>query len=786
MAKARQDRGGPVRGAHYRDGNKQWNYFDPITRSLFTGASERLRDVCFDPAPLARDLDLAHFTGREWLIEKVDGFIEARSRGHLIIRAETGLGKSTLAAHLVGTRPWLHHFTRLPGGRSPEAARKSLAAQLIARWDLLDEWAPGGVLPPAAAEPDWFAWLLDAAARKCREEGGGEHIVLVVDGLDEAEAAAEAEPPAGGGLPLGLPESLPDGVFVVATSRFGIDPARNPADWLEIEVEGADNLADMLRFIDQAASPDGGDGRLIEALGRAGVDPARFRRELASSCAGVWLYLRYVLDEIRAGTRDPRDVGHLPEDLAGYYVEQVQRWRGDPDDEAARHRWEQGRLPLLGVLAVARAPLTVAELASLSGGPTAAARAFIEETCRAFLNPDDNGPPGAPRYAVGHQSLRDLLTGNSPGRLAAMFAAQTKLAHQQITSALTPVGPPAERDWESVGRYARRHLAAHAAACDALDDLAGDPGFLLATDPGSFLAQRASLRTQGGKRALAALELSLGGWEAPAGTERMADLAASAARVHAQALVTACAQRCADEWPVGWAAWAGEGYRQLTGYDDWVFAVAAGRVGDRDVLVSGASDGTVRIWDPVTGSPSGESLHRHDHAVYAVATGRTGNRDVIISGARDGTVRTWDTATGNPTGPRLAGHDSAVTAVATGRIGNREVVISGARDGTVRAWDAVNGKPAGATLTGHGCEVTAVATGQDGDRDIIITGCRDGTVRIRDAATGSPMGPTATGLTVTGHHSPVTFVAKGRAGERDVIISGDSQGTVMVGEYLPE
>jgi hypothetical protein len=740
--------------------------------------------VCFDPAPLARDLDLAHFTGREWLIEKVDGFIEARSRGHLIIRAETGLGKSTLAAHLVGTRPWLHHFTRLPGGRSPEAARKSLAAQLIARWDLLDEWAPGGVLPPAAAEPDWFAWLLDAAARKCREEGGGEHIVLVVDGLDEA--AAEAEPPAGGGLPLGLPESLPDGVFVVATSRFGIDPARNPADWLEIEVEGADNLADMLRFIDQAASPDGGDGRLIEALGRAGVDPARFRRELASSCAGVWLYLRYVLDEIRAGTRDPRDVGHLPEDLAGYYVEQVQRWRGDPDDEAARHRWEQGRLPLLGVLAVARAPLTVAELASLSGGPTAAARAFIEETCRAFLNPDDDGPPGAPRYAVGHQSLRDLLTGNSPGRLAAMFAAQTKLAHQQITSALTPVGPPAERDWESVGRYARRHLAAHAAACDALDDLAGDPGFLLATDPGSFLAQRASLRTQGGKRALAALELSLGGWEASAGTERMADLAASAARVHAQALVTACAQRCADEWPVGWAAWAGEGYRQLTGYDDWVFAVAAGRVGDRDVLVSGASDGTVRIWDPVTGSPSGESLHRHDHAVYAVATGRTGNRDVVISGARDGTVRTWDTATGNPTGPRLAGHDSAVTAVSTGRIGNREVVISGARDGTVRTWDAVNGKPAGATLTGHGCEVTAVATGQDGDRDIIITGCRDGTVRIRDAATGSPMGPTATGLTVTGHHSPVTFVAKGRAGERDVIISGDSQGTVMVGEYLPQ
>src|SRR5271165_3496288 len=72
-------------------------------------------------------------------------------------------------------------------------------------------------------------------------------IVIVVDGLDEAEP--EAAGSGGRGLPLGLPESLPDGVYVVATSRFGIHRAlhavRNPADWLQIEVEGAENLDDM-------------------------------------------------------------------------------------------------------------------------------------------------------------------------------------------------------------------------------------------------------------------------------------------------------------------------------------------------------------------------------------------------------------------------------------------------------------------------------------------------------------------------------------------------------------
>jgi hypothetical protein len=775
----------PVKGINYRDSNEQFNFFASVNQNLFIGEYEGLRDVCFDPAPLARDLDLAHFTGRDWLIGKIDGFIEARPRGHLIIHAEPGLGKSALAAHVVGTRRWLHHFTRLPGGKSPEAARKSLAAQLIARWGLLDEWAPGGVLPAAAAGPDWFAWLLEAAAEKCREAGAAERIVLVVDGLDEAEA----ETPAGGGLPLGLPDSLPDGVFVVATSRFGIDPVRNPADWLEIGIEGADNLADMLRFIEDVTGPDGGDSRLIEALARGGVDLAWFRRELARSCAGVWIYLRYVLDEIRDGAREPRSVGDLPGDLAGYYAEQVRRWLGDPGDEAARHRWERVRLPLLGVLAAARAPLTVAELASFAGVPTPEARAFIEETASAFLSHGDGGPPGTPLYALRHQSLRDLLTGTAAAEhpdlasLEPAFAAQTGLAHQQITSALIPPGPPAERDWDSVGQYARYHLAAHAASCDALDGLADDPGFLLATDPVSFLAQRARLRTQGGRRVLAAFELSLGGWAASTDMERMTRLAASADRVRATALVAACAQRCQEEWPVGWAAWAGDGFRQLTGYDDWVFAVAIGRADDRDVLVSGSIEGTVRTWDAVTGNPIGGPLTGHDHAVYAVATGRTGNRDVIISGSRDGTLRTWDAGTGNPTGPILTRHDGAVTAVATGRIGNRDVIVAGSRDGTVRTWDAITGDAAGATLTGHDSEVTAVATGRAGDRDIVISGSRDGSVRAWDAATGDPVGPVDP--VITEHHGPVIVVATGRAGDRDVIISGDSKGTLRVDEYRP-
>jgi WD40 repeat protein len=49
-----------------------------------------------------------------------------------------------------------------------------------------------------------------------------------------------------------------------------------------------------------------------------------------------------------------------------------------------------------------------------------------------------------------------------------------------------------------------------------------------------------------------------------------------------------------------WSTWTRTG-TPLTGHNGWVRAVALGRVGDRDVIVSGSDDRTVRIWDAATG-----------------------------------------------------------------------------------------------------------------------------------------------------------------------------------------
>ena len=45
-------------------------------------------------------------------------------------------------------------------------------------------------------------------------------------------------------------------------------------------------------------------------------------------------------------------------------------------------------------------------------------------------------------------------------------------------------------------------------------------------------------------------------------------------------------------------------HQPLAGHTGWVRAVAVGRAGGRDVIVSGSDDGTVRVWDAATGRPA--------------------------------------------------------------------------------------------------------------------------------------------------------------------------------------
>jgi len=324
--------------------------------------------------------------------------------------------------------------------------------------------------------------------------------------------------------------------------------------------------------------------------------------------------------------------------------------------------------------------------------------------------------------------------------------------------------------WSSAPPYHRTYTADHAVDAGRLARLLDDTAFVLNADPARLVS--AGLMLSPAERTPTAVLVLQHG--AQAGTlppnARPFFLAMAATHMGLPQLRDAClAEHPSVVKPV-WAHSLGSPHQRLLGHTS-VSAVAIGRLGDQDVVVSGGDD-TVRIWD-ATGHPIGDPLTGHTHWVSSVAVGRLGDRDVIVSGSHDGTVRIWD-ATGHPIGEPLAGHTAGVEAVAVGRLGDRDVIVSGSHDTTIRIWDAT-GYPVGESpLTGHTNWVEVVAVGRLDDRDVIVSGGNDGMLRIWDAA------GRAIGEPLTGHTFSVNAVAVGRLDDRDVIVSGSRDTTIRI------
>ena len=83
---------------------------------------------------------------------------------------------------------------------------------------------------------------------------------------------------------------------------------------------------------------------------------------------------------------------------------------------------------------------------------------------------------------------------------------------------------------------------------------------------------------------------------------------------------------------------SGEMVKSLRGHTGWVATVAFSQNGE--MLISGSTDQTIRIWDTKTWRPKREPLRGHAQEVYTISL--SPDASLLASGSKDGEVLLWD------------------------------------------------------------------------------------------------------------------------------------------------
>jgi hypothetical protein len=438
-----------------------------------------------------------HFTGREWVFAEIDRWLaDPGGPTFFIITGEPGVGKSAIAARLTQRRnpaqaPRLAETPRLAAYHfciardsqtiDPALFARSLSQQLC-RFDgfaagiLVDSNIDLTVAPniganygqliavqvenlvlnaPSAAEA--FNRAVLAPLRALCAGEFDEQVVILVDALDEAvrhqgsptivELLANAGP-------------LPRQVRWVLTSRpegaalRHFEQRRVPR--FVLDAGRAENLRDIRQYIGERITAS---AELQARLAEQNVSRDDLMQRVTAASAGNFLYLVWLLPAIAAGTQRFDRLEALPQGLDGIYREFL-RTRCTADTNAWRSRYR----PLLGVLAVAKAPLTREQVRQLSGLSKQEVIDALDDL-RQFLDPQGAEQD---RYQLYHQSVIDLLSDEAR---AAEFYIDPQPVHWRIAEHYMDTVGARTGDWSRCDPYGLDHIVEHVVQANLSEDL---------------------------------------------------------------------------------------------------------------------------------------------------------------------------------------------------------------------------------------------------------------------------------------------------------------------------
>jgi WD40 repeat protein len=138
------------------------------------------------------------------------------------------------------------------------------------------------------------------------------------------------------------------------------------------------------------------------------------------------------------------------------------------------------------------------------------------------------------------------------------------------------------------------------------------------------------------------------------------------------------------------------------------------------------------IWDAQTGQAVGNPIVGHTERITSISVSPVGRR--FASGSTDGTIRVWDAHTQQQIVPTMKA-DSIVSSVSFTH--NGKLIVSGTWRGTVQTWDAHSGVAVGLPIIGHGERVEGIAISPDDN--VIASASADRTIRLWNASTKKPI-----------------------------------------------
>ena len=692
---------------------------------------------------------LNDFVGSKHIFTLIDNFIEANSKGYLVIEGEPGTGKTTILAGYVRQKGCLVYFNGLQGSRV-EQFLKNICTQLIARYGLKHSSLPDD----ATRDGAFLIRLLQEVSTL------GEKIIIAIDALDEVEFGDNAKANI-----LHLPRLLPESIYFILTQTPNILTLRlsnTPEEKLNLRDYSDERSQDIEEYIRHATQHP----KLHTWLNTQEQQLEEFIALLAQKSENNFRYLYHVLEDIKRGRyQDLDSIERLPKGLTAYYERYWQQMGMNSEPVPFTE------FKIMRILVDVRQPVSCSLIAKWAEETQSTVKKVIKKW-KYFLREhplDDKS-----LYAFYHKSFCNFLRQTIEEEEGIIVTGINALFWNNFTSL-----SPEEKS------YILEHLLSHLVdddkieqICTVLADfsfieakivklgwqpLLGDYDLVFNSNLQLLEEQADSLRLLQGAIRLSVRALSQQ-------NDQLVGQLLGRLLFCDKPLVQRMLEQAEEKQSA--CCWLRPLTSSLTPPGESLMYTLEGHNSSGRIVtlfskgqraVSASDNGELKVWDLI----SGRNLHTltgHSDSVNAIAI--TPREQQVISASEDGNLKVWELNNGISL-HTLTGHNDWVRAIAIAPDGQR--VVSASDDTTLIVWDLNSGENL-CTLEGHGAEVKAVAITDDGQW--VISASDDNTLKVWNLENGNLR------YTLQGHTDPI--MSLGLVPHQNQIISASQDKTLRV------